>query len=160
MFILFDLFKLSFLNDLCVFLYVVLVDCIVGWMLLGFLWLRWVSLHAADIMLPVLEHTLRTWRDPFNLGPCAGLARYAYPKNLTSGRKSFISCSSSTDKELHVPSDIQLANSKVIYSVASATGHNQVSGFLLFLYGSIALRVHSMLYCCMLLHMTQFVYGV
>lgn len=78
-------------------------------------------------MLTVLEHTLCTWRDPFNLGLCAGLARHTYPKNRTSGRKSFISCSSNTEKELHVPSDIQLANSKVIYSVASATGHNQLA---------------------------------
>lgn len=77
-------------------------------------------------MLPLFGHSLCSWKDPLKLGSCIDLARHAYVKNLIS-RESSISCSYNVEEDHHVPSNIQLENAKVIYSVASATGHNQLA---------------------------------
>ncbi|XP_057251477.1 histone deacetylase 14, chloroplastic isoform X3 [Beta vulgaris subsp. vulgaris] len=78
-------------------------------------------------MLPSLEHSLCTWKDPLKLRLFIGRAKNSCVKNLISGRRRFISCSTNMAKDATISSDIQLANAKVIYSIAPATGHNQES---------------------------------
>lgn len=77
-------------------------------------------------MLPLFKHSLCAWREPHRLGFFIGHARHSYLRNMKSERKSSIFCSTHLDEPC-IPSDIQLANAKVVYSVALATGHNQES---------------------------------
>ncbi|KAH9626514.1 hypothetical protein KSS87_003293 [Heliosperma pusillum] len=72
-------------------------------------------------------HTLSNWRRFFKSGPCIGVTRNTYFKNLVLKRRISISSSYNVNKEPLVPSDLQLASTKVIYSVAPAVGHNQES---------------------------------
>ncbi|XP_074308612.1 histone deacetylase 14, chloroplastic isoform X2 [Silene latifolia] len=72
-------------------------------------------------------HTLSNWRRFFKSGSCIGVARNTYFKNLVLKRRISISSSYNVNKEPLVPSDLQLASAKVIYSVAPAVGHNQES---------------------------------
>ncbi|KAL2906795.1 Histone deacetylase 14 [Bienertia sinuspersici] len=83
------------------------------------------SLSSQGYMLPLFEHSLCTLKDPLNLGSFFRHARQSSLKNLMSGRKSSISCSNNLEKEPSFSSDINLANAKVIYSVAPASGHNK-----------------------------------
>ncbi|XP_057251480.1 histone deacetylase 14, chloroplastic isoform X5 [Beta vulgaris subsp. vulgaris] len=84
-------------------------------------------LFSHGTMLPSLEHSLCTWKDPLKLRLFIGRAKNSCVKNLISGRRRFISCSTNMAKDATISSDIQLANAKVIYSIAPATGHNQES---------------------------------
>lgn len=97
----------------------------------------WKFACAVGNILPFFGPSLCTWRAPLKLGFFIGHARHSYLSNLIPRRKSSVFCSTNVEKEPSMDSDIQLANAKVIYSVAPAAGHNQV--FFIFYYVLIVL---------------------
>ena len=84
-------------------------------------------------MFFLVQNHIHKWKNHPRFGSYAKLDSRCILEHIRSRRRyssntygASISCSTGAAKDFYLPSDTQLADAKVIYSVAPAMGHNQV----------------------------------
>lgn len=70
-----------------------------------------------------------------------------FKANAPQEKRSFICCLSNPENNQFLPSETELLNGKVIYSVAAAMGHNKVCRLFVFLSFNI-FKTQGYLYLC------------